>query len=97
MTSPTLSIRTAAPADAAALARLAALDSQPVPAGLVLLAEEDGALVAALALPSAAVLADPFRRTAEARAVLAAAAAARRARARRRARRPLVRARLRAA
>lgn len=75
--SPTLSIHAATPA----LARVAALDSQPVPSGLVLLAEQDGALVAALALPSAAVLA---------RAVLAAAAAARRERGRRAAR-PLVR------
>ncbi len=82
MTSTTLSIHPATPADAPALARLAALDSQPVPTGLVLLAEQDGALVAALALPSATVLADPFRRTAEARAVLAAAAAARRERGR---------------
>jgi len=78
----TLSIHPATPADAPALARLAALDSQPVPAGLVLLAEQDGALVAALALPSGSVLADPFRRTAEARAVLAAAAGARRERGR---------------
>jgi hypothetical protein len=92
---PTLSIRTATPGDAPALARLAALDSQPVPAGLVLLAEQDGAPVAALALPSGATLADPFERTTEARAVLAAAAAARRERARER--RPLRLGRLRPA
>jgi len=81
-----LAIRTAEPSDARALARLAALDSQPLPAGPLLVAEQDGELVAARALESGATIADPFRPTAHALAVLAAAApgAARPARRRRR-------------
>jgi hypothetical protein len=94
--SATLAIRPSTAADRPALARLAALDSQPVPGGLVLLAEEEGRLVAALGVdgrgggrPATTIVADPFRYTAEARAVLAAAAASRRGRAARSARRAL--------
>jgi hypothetical protein len=76
--SDTISIRLATPDDAAALARLAALDSSRAPAGPVLLAECEGELRAALSLTAArrrrlgrppvsgtTVIADPFVRTAE--------------------------------
>ena len=49
--------------DAPALARLAALDSAPVPIGDVLLAELDGRLLAALSADGTAI-ADPFEATA---------------------------------
>jgi hypothetical protein len=45
------------------LRRLAALDSRRPLTGAVLVAEEDGALRAALALDSGAVVADPFAPT----------------------------------
>ncbi|WCB96401.1 hypothetical protein DSM104299_05160 [Baekduia alba] len=61
---PTVTIRPAYPDDAAAVARLAALDSQRVPAGPLLLAEIDGEPWAAIAIVSARVVADPFRPTA---------------------------------
>jgi hypothetical protein len=64
MPADTVLIRLAAPADADAIARLAALDSSPVPTGDLLLAEADGALRAALRLDDRAVIADPFARTA---------------------------------
>ena len=62
---PTVLIRAARGSDGAALHRLAALDSARVPAGELLVAETDGALVAAYAPGSGAAIADPFRRTAE--------------------------------
>jgi len=58
-----LVIRSATTADAAALQRLAALDSRRLPAGPHLLAGLDGRAVAALALPAGGVVADPFTRT----------------------------------
>ena len=59
MTSPIL-LRAARAGDAAALARLAALDSaRPLP-GPSLVAEADGALVAALCLSTGRAVADPF-------------------------------------
>jgi hypothetical protein len=58
-----LVIRTATAADAAALQRLAALDSRRLAAGPHLIAELDGRAVAALALGHGAVVADPFTRT----------------------------------
>ena len=58
-------IRPADGSDGAALVRLAALDSAPVPSGDLLVAETDGALVAAHAPGSGATIADPFRHTAE--------------------------------
>jgi hypothetical protein len=58
-----LVIRIACVHDAPALARLAALDSAPVPLGDVLLAEVDGRLLAALGADGRAV-ADPFEATA---------------------------------
>jgi hypothetical protein len=57
-------IRPAFPDDAAALARLAALDSQPLPSGRLLLAEVHGEIWAALSLEHATAIADPFRQTA---------------------------------
>lgn len=63
--SEAVTIRLASPADAQPLRRLAALDSGEVPAGELLLAELDGVLVAAVALTGDAVIADPFRRTAD--------------------------------
>lgn len=61
-----LAIRRAGPADAAALRRLAELDSAPSPApGPVLVAEVGGELRAALLLETGAAIADPFHPTAE--------------------------------
>jgi hypothetical protein len=62
---PTVLIRAARGSDGDALGRLAALDSARVPAGELLVAETDGALVAAHAPDTGATIADPFRRTAE--------------------------------
>jgi hypothetical protein len=61
-----LTIRAATPDDADALRWLAALDSRPHMSGHVLLAERDGAAVAAIALSSGTVAADPFNHTADA-------------------------------
>ena len=63
--SPTISIRAATTGDGPALARLAALDSAPVPFGPVLLAEVDGEPRAALSVRENRVIGDPFVRTAE--------------------------------
>jgi hypothetical protein len=62
---PTVVIRAARGSDGVMLSRLAQLDSARVPAGDVLLAEADGAVVAAHAPATGATIADPFRRTAE--------------------------------
>jgi hypothetical protein len=64
-TAPTVVIRAARGSDGTALDRLAALDSAHVPGGELLVAEADGALVAAHAPHSGATIADPFRRTAD--------------------------------
>src|SRR4051794_28660491 len=61
---PTVTIRPASPAAVSAIARLAALDSQRVPAGPLLLAEIDSEPWAAIATRSGRVIADPFRPTA---------------------------------
>jgi hypothetical protein len=78
MSAPVISpllIRSARAADAPALERLAALDSRPLPAGELLVAEAgDGALVAALSLVTGEHVADPFRRSADAVALLHARA-----------------------
>lgn len=58
-------LRLIAPEDARALARLAALDSQAPPDGPTLAAEVRGELWAAVALDTSAVIADPFRPTAD--------------------------------
>jgi hypothetical protein len=67
---PSVLIRAARGSDGPALARLAALDSAPVPTGHVLVAEADGELVAARSLATGAVIADPFRPTADVVALL---------------------------
>lgn len=59
-----LAVRPATCADAARLRRLAGLDSAVVPAGELLIAEEDGELRAAFAPGSGECIADPFARTA---------------------------------
>ena len=59
-TTDTIVIRRARSADARTLARLAALDSRPVPGADSLIAEVDGVAVAALDLAAGAVVADPF-------------------------------------
>jgi hypothetical protein len=64
-TAPTVLIRAARGSDGETLERLAALDSASVPAGELLVAESDGAIVAAHAPAVGATIADPFRRTAE--------------------------------
>jgi hypothetical protein len=68
--SPHISIRLATAADRAAIVKLAALDSAPVPFGPVLVADIDGDVVAAHALAAARSIADPFRATADARQLL---------------------------
>ena len=60
-----VTIRMAVPADAAALSRLAQLDSAPPPDPMALVAEVGGELCAALELGSGRAIADPFRPTAE--------------------------------
>ncbi|MCA1689448.1 MAG: hypothetical protein LC720_03105 [Actinobacteria bacterium] len=59
-----LTIRPARAEDAAAVRRLAALDSAPVPHGPLLLAEVDGRLLAAAPAPAGRAIADPFAETA---------------------------------
>jgi hypothetical protein len=61
---PTVLIRAARGSDGNALDRLAALDSARVPPGELLVAETDGAVVAAHAPATGATIADPFRHTA---------------------------------
>jgi hypothetical protein len=60
----TVVIRSARRSDGVALDRLAQLDSARVPAGELLVAESEGALVAAHAPSTGATIADPFRHTA---------------------------------
>jgi hypothetical protein len=59
-----ITIRRATEADAAGLARLAALDSAAVPVAPVLVAESNGELRAALSLNDGETVADPFHPTA---------------------------------
>jgi hypothetical protein len=54
-------MRRAYPDDAAALARLAALDCGRIPAGDLLVAEVDGELWAAVSVGRNGAIADPFR------------------------------------
>ena len=60
-----ITIRTSRPADASELNRLAALDSQRLPAGDLLVAEVSGEIVAAYDPAAARAIADPFQRTAD--------------------------------
>jgi hypothetical protein len=59
-----ITIRPAAPDDAAALRRLAALDSAAVPAEPLLVAEVDGELRVAVSTSDLTAIADPFAPTA---------------------------------
>jgi hypothetical protein len=70
--SPTITIRriTATDADQAALARLAQLDSTYRLDGPALGAEVEGRLLAAISMETGDVVADPFSRTSELRAML---------------------------
>ena len=61
-----LTIRAAAPRDADTRRRLAALDSRPRPRRPALLAERGGVPIAAIALTSGSVVADPFNPSADA-------------------------------
>ena len=66
-----LKIRAAAAADAPALLRLARLDSHGRPPhGTIIVAEDAGAIVAAMAVDDGATIADPFRSTAPVVAML---------------------------
>ena len=62
---PSITIRPAYADDAIAIARLAALDSAPIPPGPLMVAEVDGELRVALSLADLTVIADPFHRTLE--------------------------------
>jgi len=63
-------VREATPADAAALARLAELDSATPPPAPLLVAEADGELRAAISVLDGNVVADPFHPSAELVAIL---------------------------
>jgi hypothetical protein len=76
LSAPALTIRPATGADAAAVRRLAVLDSKPEPAGRLLVAEENGTVMAALSVDHLVAVADPFEPTAEAVALLRARATA---------------------
>jgi hypothetical protein len=65
-----ISIRSARPADAGEIKRLAALVDRPMPGGPVLLAESDGAVVVALSTVTGDVVSDPFRATGDLVALL---------------------------
>jgi hypothetical protein len=58
-----LKIRAASAADMPALVRLARLDSSRPPAGTIIVAEDNGQIVAAMAVDDGATIADPFRAT----------------------------------
>jgi hypothetical protein len=60
-----LTIRLANGHDSAAIAAVAERDTSPMPPAPHLVAERDGAIQAVLSLRTAAVVADPFRPTAE--------------------------------
>ena len=60
-----VTLRLAGEEDEAAVARLAQLDSRPVPAPPLLVAERAGRIDAAVSLAGGDAVADPFRRTAE--------------------------------
>src|SRR3954454_3727145 len=70
MNTTAISIRPARQADLTALWSVATLDSAVLPPEPLMVAEEDGAIVAALSLASGEAVADPFRRTVEAVALL---------------------------
>ncbi len=57
-------------ADAAAMARVAGVDSRPIPAGELLGAEVDDRLLALISLEEGTVIGDPFAPTSELRKLL---------------------------
>jgi len=61
-----VTIRLAGTHEAATLARLAELDSATTPSAPALLAEVAGEVLAAISLADGAIVANPFRRTADA-------------------------------
>ena len=61
----TVAVRMARSEDQAAIQRVAALDSSPLAGGPHLVAEADGRVIAALAIPSGHAVADPFAWTAD--------------------------------
>jgi len=65
MSSPSIAIRRASPADRAALERLAAIDCAVPPAGEVLIAQVSGEPQAAIEITTGTAIADPFRPTAQ--------------------------------
>ena len=67
---PVIALRPAGPDEADELARLAELDSAQPLVGEALVALVDGKLVAAIALDTGRVIADPLAATTEARALL---------------------------
>ncbi|HWV88126.1 MAG TPA: hypothetical protein VNZ62_21955 [Capillimicrobium sp.] len=69
-----VTIRYAFPADADAVAALAAVDSQAPPEGELLVAEVGGELWAAVSLTTGQAIADPFRPSADVVALLQARA-----------------------
>jgi hypothetical protein len=66
-----IEIRSLGLADGAAVARLAELDTAPVPSSPLIGGIVNGRLVAARSLATGASIADPFRPTAEVRSLLA--------------------------
>jgi hypothetical protein len=66
-----ITLRLATPQDAFQLEGLATLDGASPPHGRTIIAESDGAIVAAMSIPTGAVIADPFRPTADAVDLLA--------------------------
>jgi hypothetical protein len=70
-----ITVRRFAERDIDSVRLLAALDSKPMPTGGVLVAEQDGEVVAALPLDSGQALADPFKPTAHLVALLKVRAA----------------------
>ena len=58
-----IELRFAAPADSAAISRIAALDSKPRPQRPTLVAEVDGEIVAATPVAGGPAVADPFTPT----------------------------------
>lgn len=77
-TTAPITLRRANAADEPWVQRLAALDSRDVPAGVLLVAERDGDIVAAVAEDTLEAIADPFQRTADVVALLRRHAVARR-------------------
>ena len=67
---PDISIRSATADDYTALWQLAALDDRPLPHAPFVIAEVAGEIIAAVSRDTGEAIADPFRRTAQAVALL---------------------------